>query len=259
MTGICLDKTWISPVNVIYGALFLTLMISGLLLGSSMGAGFEGTVGTRGTVAETDRQYVQTGQRNLLIIGVDDLTSSEPHLRSVWLVIYFPGELDLTFVPLYPTTRNGIPFIDPELENSFGLDRGGGPSAPFFDFLGKSVWWDNYLLMDEIALADGIYFLGGVAIGGEKLDGRQVFNSISAANEDLLKVLEIQVKLLDSICNQVALGTLPEGIEKQLSRLADHYRSDLDLYTFVNEWRISISKSDKSLSCEFPTLDFITP
>lgn len=259
MTDIYSEKTWKSPVNLIYGLLFLTLMISGLWMGRSIGAKFEGHAGTIGTVAHNARQSVKTGQRNILIIGVDDLTSSVSQLRSVWLLIHFPDELDLTFIPLYPGTRNGVPVVDPELEKSFSLDRDGIPSATFFDSLGELVWWDNYIVMDEFALAEGIDFLGGIAIEGELLDGHRVIDSISAADKDLLEALVSQVNLLDSICRHIARGSFPSRMEQLIPRLADHYQSDIDLHDFMNEWRNSLSELSNPLVCEFPTLDFITP
>jgi len=259
MTGIYLEKSLKSPVKVIYGFLFVMLMISGIWLGRSIGLSLSRLDVADEQLVETSRSPVRTGQKNLLIIGVDDFISPEIHLRSVWLGIYFPGELDLTFIPLYPATRNGIPFYDPELEKSFALDDSGKLSPTFIEKLGDVVWWDNYLVIDEFLLVNGIVLLGGISMSEKHLDGRSVIDSIPEVDVDAHSALQSQVELIGAICAGIRRGAALERIESQLIRLIDHYRSDLDLSDFLKEWRFFRPNQSKSLSCEFPTLDFISP
>ena len=106
-----------------------------------------------------------TVQRNLLVIGVDHLSAAQPQLESIWLVMYFPGKLDLTFVPLYPDPGEKPAAQSSPLAASFSLDKAGHPSRAFFRQLEDQVWWNNFLVIDQTATRALIDLVGGLPSG----------------------------------------------------------------------------------------------
>jgi hypothetical protein len=216
------------------------------------------------------------GQRNLLVIGVDRLSNTRPNerlakpeqltgglgqaqpgaprLASLWLVSYFPGVSAVSLVPLYPAPGAADSGWQRALVASFHLNALGVPSVEFLHQLEKrQIWWSNYAILDEIALASAIDMLGGVELDGQWLSGPAALLHLPHSWEDPSASLLGQAQLLHRLCRQALL--LPQETDfTPLWRLAPaHLRSDLDPPSALAEWQ-SVLLAQPGLSCEFPLI-----
>jgi len=204
--------------------------------------------------ATPDHSQVASRQRNLLVIGVDDLASPHPNLESVWLVIYMPGFPRFMLLPVYPS----LPGADDSsqlLAQLFQFDDMKSPEPAFLDALEeKGLWWTGYLILDRIALIDVIEFLGGA---GEfsALDGANTVANLPKAMDDPQQAFTSQVKLFQELCSNVA--RLSEEDHWRLLHLfgliPDHAISNLDLEQVSSEWQ-DLLKHAGEVACEFPSL-----
>jgi hypothetical protein len=190
-----------------------------------------------------------TGQRNLLVIGIDDLSSPSPRLESVWLVSYFPGHSVFTLFPIYPDILENGKSDRQALAKDFSLDAHDTPNQAFFDLMGRETWWNNYLVIDEAGWAAILDFLGGVISDGRPLDGSGARGSLTLWG-DLLASLHAQTELLQAACLRAAALRQEEAIQG-LSLLAPHVRSDLDLTQDLRDGSTETG-SRLGLRCEFP-------
>jgi len=190
-----------------------------------------------------------TGQRNLLVIGIDDLSSPSPRLESVWLVSYFPGQSAFTLFPIYPDILEKNNSDHEALVKDFSLDANDAPNQAFFDLLGRETWWNNYLVIDEAGWATILDFLGGVIIDGRLLDGSGAPGSLTLWDDPFASARG-QTALLQAACLRAATLRQEDAIQG-LSLLAPHLRSDLDLTQDPQDWSTETG-SRLGLRCEFP-------
>lgn len=234
-----------------------------LVLGARFGAAFAGWL----PFAETSwplkfgsSQQAQaapaTGQRNLLVIGVDRLEGDSAQLQSLWLVLYFPGRSPLTLMPLYPRQAGPERSEHADLAEAFSLDRSGEPGPAFFERLRhEQVWWSGYLLLDEPTLAAFLDRLGGVDLGGAHLDGAQALAAIPRPWQDRQAALQGQTALLRAACQQVGTRlSSNQDLAGLVGGLARQVRSDLDIVETARDW-LQAAGPLPSLECEFPLLD----
>jgi hypothetical protein len=199
----------------------------------------------------------------LLVIGVDRLgpASSRPaaRLESLWLVVYFPGQVPITLLPLYPQALGNESPVDPGLPDAFSLTRSGAPSPVFLERLRQEqVWWDGYVLLDETAMVALLDFLGGVSLDGQALDGALALGSIPRSWVDPASALQGQMQVLRAACRQVSAGLSQElDMAGLLSRVDAHMRTDVDLAQAVNDWLAlagsgELAQFARGQGCEFP-------
>jgi hypothetical protein len=259
MNNSIFKKNYKSPVSVIYTIVFLGLLICGLWAGFSIATSQLQSGKILDYSTNNINSPIETGQNNLLLIGIDQLSSPLPNLESVWLAIYFPGNHNVTLIPIYPGMKQNAPFADDNLANSFGLDVHGELSTIFVDELRKSIWWDNYLILDEYAFAEVVNFLGSTSSGASKTNRANVLEHIPEVILDVPGALWGQARIVESICKQISVDSIQEGSEKELIRLTEHFRTDLDINTIFEDWKFQRSNSNGSLVCEFPTLETYGP
>lgn len=196
------------------------------------------------------------GQRNLLVVGVDRLASPSPRLESVWLVVYFPGRSPVTLLPIYPALPGTLSQGEPALEEAFGMAPNGKPSAAFLRRLRQErLWWSGYLLLDEGGLAVLLDSLGGIELGGSRVDGARALASLPSPEVDRLGALDAQAELLRAACKAAGqespLPATPQELARLLDAIRAHYRTDLDLPAILQEWILGAGEQT-ALACEFP-------
>lgn len=197
-------------------------------------------------------------QRNLLVIGVDDIDAEIPGLRSVWLIIFMPNTPHFMLLPIYPTgtfTDTNHPSTIGSLPESFHLDRGKTPHDSFFKALEvKEIWWHAYILLDDTALLEISNFVG--RNGGDSSSyPKDVFKNTPDPENDPLGSLLGQAEFVQLLCKQTTHLSDVERSQylKLLTKVEGHLRSDLDLDTTIMEWQ-QLVKQGGNITCEFPTL-----
>lgn len=207
---------------------------------------------------EDSDSRIRTGQRNLLIIGVDHLDSPEPTLDSVWLLISIPGNAILTLIPIYPTIEGGTTVADNSLAQMFALTSQKTPENEFLDRLGHQIWWDNYLIFDQKGVATVLDTLIQVSDDTSTLDVSTPLTSIPPAWQDPDGALNHQTRLLEFVCLQASKLTQPTEIINFIDSIKPKFYSDLDWEEASQ--RLSSEQQDKfHFKCEFPTLTLGIP
>ena len=180
------DRIRRSPNLFFYGGVFFVFLVTGIWGGQSIGSSdlfhssfilLEASSGKNSAPTElpatqqmaypavglpAPTEYPVTVQRNLLVVSVDHLSAAHPQLENIWLVMYFPGKLDLTFLPLYPDPGEKPTSQSSPLAASFSLDKAGNPSRAFLRQLEDQVWWNNFLVIDQTATRALIDLIGGL-------------------------------------------------------------------------------------------------
>jgi hypothetical protein len=214
-------------------------------------------------------------QRNLLVIGVDQLNSSQPVLESAWLVLYNPGVPHFSFVPLYPIQDESHPDFDQAIQLAFKVNSDKTPNAAFLHALRSSgAWWDHYVLLDELALAE-IIDLGASPNLPERITGLQlVANSLDVRSTG--STLTNQAGLITAVCRGFDYPAIPQDIGAYIAGFSDHLRTDMKPKEILGELRwlnspeslassaVQDSPSTQPelsqplaalISCEFPTIN----
>jgi hypothetical protein len=254
MSDFCLHLKNGLPTRIISGFFFIVFLIVGLSIGSSEIIVNPFVKKNLNIPLESNRPLVNSNQQNLLVIGVDQLSSSQSHLESIWLVMYFRGKTNLTFVPIYPGySENALQIIE-NLTQSLTFQDNGQSIRRLFDELSKSIWWDDYLILDEQAMVALIEYIGGISVQGIQSNGESVLNSIPHVDKDIQGALAGQAALLESACQQVSIKSLPNNMNEFLVNLNSHSRSNIDLFRAIQEWLLDNKDSEIDLNCEFPTI-----
>lgn len=205
-----------------------------------------------------DHSQLAARQRNLLVIGVDDLVSPSPRLAAVWLVIYQPGNPHFMLLPVYPSQASTLPESDgagTTLAQLFQLDESKTPRAEFLAALeGKGLWWTGYLILDKVALVDVFEFMGGAGEFSE-LDGANTIASLPSAAEDPQQALFSQARLLQELCGNVARMTVDDHwrLPYLFSLIPEHAMTNLDLAQVKEEWLDMLMRVGE-IACEYPSL-----
>ena len=194
-------------------------------------------------------------QRNILIILVDSLSTSNPRLEGVWLVGKLSTNPRLVFFPIFPVSGAGE---GEQWSGAFGLDAAGEPANAFLENLKtKNIQWDNYLLVDYPSLADLIELTGKIDWNGQQLSGPEVVAKIPFTRLDPQAALQAQAFVAQELCSNTAL--LMQSADPMLlwGLLTHRMHSDLELAS------LQAARDDFALivggpRCEFPTFQEIS-
>lgn len=239
----------------IYTTIFLVLFTIGFMGGKFIGKMKFFQELTKRTYFEGTPKMIKNGQHNLLVIEVDRLTTQEARLNSVWLLISLPESNSLTFIPLYPRIESGSIVVDSSLTQAFALTPEGYLSSAFLEQLSKQIWWDNYLLIDEISITKILETLNNEGNKDMKFNILTAYNAIPPVWLEPDKALQEQVELLKETCTLI--GKLPgfQNIDSILQQADSHIRTDLYKNSKA-EQDIFDQTGIYPLACEFPTLTF---
>jgi hypothetical protein len=194
-------------------------------------------------------------QRNVLVILVDSLSTSEARLEGLWLVGKLASNPRLVFFPIFPASKDG----DPEgWSGKFSLDGDGRPSTTFVQNLqAKNIYWDNYVVVDHTSLAELIELSGRIAWDGKQLSGPDVVAKMPLARLEPKAALQTQAFIAQELCHNTA--ALMHSADPALlwGLLTHRMRSDLEL-TSVQSASNDFTLIVGGPSCEFPTFQEIT-
>lgn len=197
------------------------------------------------------------GQRNILMIGVDQLGVPSPHLEGVWLILYIPHFPQLTLMPIYPVGSHlGNQSNDPSLANLFNLGPDLSPNAKFLEAVQVGdLWWNNYVVFDKIASMRIVDFLGGVKIGSaENVDGMHAVVSLISTKDDPTAALISQARLSQELCHRAASRSFTDvDLNDLFDLLSNHISTDINKERLIWDW-LNLSKSGGGISCVYPSM-----
>ena len=194
------------------------------------------------------------GQKNLLLIVVDELSGNELSLLGAWMLINAPSGQKVTFMPIYPSGSETAE----DLGQAFSQTKGSLSSGAFLRLLeARGLWWDNYLIIDQAGLAALVDLSGGIDIGSIRSNGEQVVGLLSIAGQDDQTAQDFQARLAQGICQRLnttlknaSILVIIETLTGSAAQGKAH--SDLAPEDLQASW--SRMQAAGGLSCEFPTL-----
>lgn len=203
-------------------------------------------------------QAMPDRQRNILVIGVDDLLSTDPRLQSVWMVLFLKDVPHLMMMPIYPqpiTGSTNTQVLDDHLAGLFRLDDEKSPSAEFIQALeARDLWWTGYVLLDQRALQQSLEVIAGSSASTGSL-ADELLSSMQGNLLDSGTVLSSQTRFVQEMCRYSSwLSTSDtEQILDLAAQIYPHLRTDLDLEAMVSELKNTIHNGG-GISCEFPAV-----
>jgi hypothetical protein len=202
----------------------------------------------------TPPMKASNGQRNILVTLIDHFSSKTPQIEGVWLVIDFPTTSHLTLLPVYPAGTLDGTVKNQSLTTHFGLDSSGLPSTEFLDDMAAlDLWWDSYIVLDRMGLAELVDQISEADPAGDLLDGLREVAAIPSPADDPQAALHSQVVLFQALCKKMAGLTNLGQAADITNRLSRHYTSDLPPERIASGLH-NLMSSSGSLSCEFPSL-----
>jgi hypothetical protein len=188
-------------------------------------------------------------QQNILVIGVTNLVTEQPELRSVWMVLYLTDSTHLTLMPIYPSITQGNAAL--ALKELFHLDATGTPDQQFLKALQEqNLWWNNIVIIDEAALTTLINFVQSATRTPLSEDLALI---LSGTPQDNQTSLGQQTQLLRDLCDAAGdLEYLPDA-SNLYQLIPIHLTSDLMVEKFISDWQLHLALGSH-LTCEFPFL-----
>ncbi len=160
---------------------------------------------------------------NILILGVDDLTSIDSKLRAIWIATYRTNE-NIIYLHGIPLNANIPGEEDTQLSDVFEWTSQAGLNPEFESRLYEIIPLHPNLtiILDDTAFARTIDYLGGIEIRGKTLDGESVLTFLSLSWDQPGILIQNQADIIRSIIPK-ALG-LPETPEltELISLIPDH-------------------------------------
>jgi hypothetical protein len=234
----------------------ISLFAIGLLLGYKVTGAFLFSGGSSEKLAArpVERQFhtLKNGQRNILAVVVDDLTSPAPELVSVWMGIYRPQDPFLTLMPIYPSLPPGKPQADQAFEEVFEIERKNGhfEIAPAFFELPElaNLWRSGYVILDNHALDQLVaWSLAAVEQQEEEMADADIYSQ-GAINS---------FSLYQNTCQQIASRLVydPSDLTKNiLDLMPDHLVVDFSKEQFLLELH-TIREFGSSIVCSSPAIE----
>lgn len=238
---------------------FLVIFLIALVIGSRSGRNFAMKINGAGWQNKTDlvdlTAISNTGipalandQRSILILSTDDLASSSPRLKSLWLLVYVPGNPRLMLLPIYPPPSLEAGDSAIYLANVFKMNLQGENTrldSAFLEAIRKLIpWWSGYIVLDDLSLeaiidvwnqelsnADSVNRISASA------DGKEALSKIPAPWEDLLGAVTGQASLYQDLCEATTSIDPFTNIADLPSHVQKHIVSDLNVSLLLDEFR----------------------
>ncbi len=251
-------------MNIIHATGFIFIFAISLLSGFQIGADF--------SLFDADDVSISAapisvpldptpfpGQHNILMINVDRADTLSAQLESVWLVIYYSNSPRVDLFPIFPSPADDSHSRNQAMADAFCLLPNGEPGEEFWHQMQTfTTWWDGYFLIDEIAAAKLVDFMGGADIVNATAEPYQVVEDTSLWYEDPQAALLGQAAKYREQCQNFAQSAPPGEIISLLDTIHTHLHTDLDNDQISADWQL-LRLYGGSLHCEFPTLMLTTP
>jgi hypothetical protein len=199
-----------------------------------------------------------TFHKNYLVILVDRVDLVKPDLRNIWLVLTTSPGQSITFLPVFSSSQTTQGTTAELLENTFALSENGSPDDSFLNELEKlEIHWSNYLVIDDVVIAQAVDLSGGVDSYGQKILKQDVLNGDLYSRQYNVEFEKIQKNLLIQLCQELPIFSLHPDYEDFLLTFLTHSRSSFTLDEITYAFRL-INENNSSLQCQFPTLESIS-
>jgi len=194
------------------------------------------------------------GERILLIASVDKLERSEPQLRSLWLLTYYPNDLPIQLLPIYPANTTDHHPIQSRIVETFAIVKENGITKLSPGFLSQldeyDFWLSGYILIDDQAGSTFINLIGGLPTDNGIKSGEQIISMLPGldAPDD---AYDQQALLLSQLCITFSQLQTPPQWDQILRLIPDHIISDIHPDRLLTEIQ-TLTSNHTQVRCEFP-------
>jgi hypothetical protein len=199
------------------------------------------------------------GERILLLASVDILDSSEPQLKSLWLLTYYLNDQPIQLLPIYPTKTNTQQPNQSHVMETFSVVKENGVAhiAPTFikQLSEHDFWLSGYVLMDDHATSAIINLIGGLPTESGLQSGEQIISTIPPSADKPNYAHDQQALLLSQFCLTLSQMTTSPQWSTILELIPDHMVSDIHPLRLLTEIRL-LTLNQTQLRCEFPALTY---
>lgn len=235
------------------------LLLAGLAAGMSLNgqtALFPGSLESAAAHPVVARP--ENGQQNILVINIDEFDRS-PHLKSIWLLMYFPDSPSVTLLPIFPAPVELDPDHGGFVKGHFDLSATGKPTPDFLSALTeRNIWWDEYIVLDRVARNELSQALSDGAYQAPSDNPESIFAGFVETLSGRSEALNQQTADLAQFCSQVSRQGTQVNLAHSLGSLRAHYRTDVNLIRLQQDWH-SLLNAERSFSCDFPYSNPLNP
>ena len=187
---------------------------------------------------------VSTNQRNVLIVGVEQMDLSLTRIEGIWLMMHLPGSDMYSLLPIYPATSPTmrIDYLVPH--DPLWLDPQKIENVEQLAILKEqNIWWNDLVLLDRVGIQEMLLAAGLVNI------------PLSVAWEMPREAQNDQAGILQQMCtNRIAFGG-GTTFTHLLTLNPDHFKSSMNHMKLIEVWE-KMTNSDNPIICDFPSLGF---
>lgn len=193
------------------------------------------------------------GQRNLIVLSIDQIDAPQPNLEGIWLLITYPGIPNLTLVPIFPNHQENAS-SSTSYSEVFAMTPAQIPSPQFLDLLTEKVLWDNYLITDRKGTSSMLKILQEAAEINPGVPD-PVENFWLPEMPEL--TLDQQTQLWETVCSYLSQVSGPDNFEILLDQVSPYLLTNLNWDDLpLNHWG---NQEEVRLDCDFPTLNLDSP
>ena len=230
----------------LYLPIFLALFLIGIAGGRAIGMVLHFQMPGEGASFST--RETGSGQHNLVLLIVDHISSPQPHLEGVWLLITLPGSSTLTLVPVFPAPTSQAS----SMADTFAMNTDDQPVPEFLDRLTDQILWDHYLVIDNDGISSTLDTFEAAALGVSNPDHE------TSLHTDQQLTLEQQIIYWQSICEYLSTFGGKDEIEILINQVSSNFTTNLS-WDELPLYPLDVEHVGVNVSCEFPTLNSISP
>ena len=249
-------KIFSKPPLYMFFGVFLAI---GFMLGTSA-AQSKGQVAEVSPPVSTPAPATSTaapnGQHNLLVIGIDNLEAESPRLESIWMILYIPPTPQFTLIPIYPSPYAGGEELQNYLESTFALGKELKPDPAFLVAVQSvNIWWDNYIILDETAMANVVNTASSENAMNNPDFGSSTIANLPLAWEEPETAVLAQAELLNGLCHDFARTNSAKKLNISSEIFSNHVNSDLSAAQLTSILQSMTSIKSEPFRCQFPTIN----
>lgn len=234
---------------VLYLSIFLICLATGIILGWTIGEGQEDY--SQNPISDLDITPIPNSlQYVILIVGVDDLSSTAGVMQSAWAAVYTPQWLQVSLTPLYPV-ESSIGTVYSQAHNPILVPTSDLNYFSNLGFLTRQIpAWDYVLILDSTAMSR---LIGRTEISA----GSQTTNTylsmlsqIPKAWLDPQSALIAQARIVQYLCAHPKAFAGTASLENIIESLRTHFITNIPILDFQADWNI-FNDDQYTLQCQF--------
>lgn len=188
------------------------------------------------------------GQRTILIVHPDEMSTASSHPRSIWLLTYFLSTAKLNLIPVYPSISEDAASKNHDILSSYGIINSDGYLAPapmLVQTLHEHLHdWGSYIILDETAIQN-IFTLAGA--------NPPLLPHIPTSGGSSPSLYYGHVQEITRFCHAIRNASNPLDWSQIGQWSEEHFITDLGTEALIADWQ-ALTNPPSNLRCDFPTI-----